>query len=507
VRLASDVSWDQRARVESHLFELPGVITDVRPRRDYLEGELAAHLLGQLGEIRKQQLETREFAEYRAGEVVGQTGVERLMENALRGREGGRNVVVDVAGRVVDVLGERAPDPGGNVVLTLDLDLQRAAEEGFRPEVIGGQGKIGALVALDPRNGDVLAMVSKPSFDPNSFAGGVDTQTWQKLTSDPLRPLQNRVLAGQYPPGSTYKAIVATAALAEGVVSPQEKLFCPGTYRLGNRTYRCWKPGGHGWMDLRDAIKHSCDVYFYQLGLRLGVDRIAHIADSFHLGRRSGIPLGDEQPGLVPTSTWKQNRFAERWMDGETLSTAIGQGFDLVTPVQLAIAYAALANGGVVLRPRVVLRSAGRDGAIVDADPPEVIGHVAAPPEALARVRDALEAVVAEPGGTGGLARVPGLRVAGKTGTAQVVHLKHTEDLEDDEVPFEYRDHAWFVAFAPVDDPQIVVAVLVEHGGHGGSAAAPIAQRVISTWFEKKKASAGQAVAGGPEPEADHARN
>jgi len=504
VRVAGDLSYDHRARVESHLYALPGVNTDVRPRRHYVEGELAAHLLGTIGEVGLEQLRTREFSDYRAGEVVGQSGLEKLLEPHLRGREGGRNVVVDVAGRVVEVLGKREPEPGGTVSLTLDLDLQRAAEAAFLPEVLGEPGKMGALVALDPRNGDVLALVSKPSFDPNDFAGGIDARTWAELTGDEWRPLQNRALSGQYPPGSAYKPVIAAAALADGIVTPHDQVFCPGHFRLGRRTYRCWRRGGHGVVDLRKALKESCDVYFYQLGLQLGIDRIADFARGFLLGQRTGIAIGDEKAGLVPTSAWKQRRFGEPWQKGETISASIGQGFNLVTPIQLAVAYAAIANGGVLLQPRVVLQRTEPDGTLIPAGDPVVHGHLPVAPEHLAVIRDALTAVVEEPHGTGGLARVPGVRVAGKTGTAQVVRLEHTEDLDEEEIPVRYRDHAWFIAFAPVEAPEIVVSVLVEHGGHGGSAAAPIAQKVLARYFEKQRERSGATLAAAEAAGAEH---
>ncbi|MBW2269659.1 MAG: penicillin-binding protein 2 [Deltaproteobacteria bacterium] len=493
VRLAGDLSFDHWGRVESHRFELSGVLTDVRPRRHYVEGEFASHLLGTIGEIRKSQLESLDYADYRAGEIVGQSGLEKLFESRLRGRAGGRNVVVDVAGRVGEILDEREPSPGGTVTLTLDLDLQRAAEAGFRPEVLGEPPKMGALVALDPRNGDVLALVSKPSFDPNAFAGGIDNETWEQLTSDEWQPLQNRALAGQYPPGSVFKVFVALAALEDEVIDPNEKVYCPGFFRKWKRTYRCWKRGGHGEVDLRDAIKQSCDVYFYEVGLRLGVDRIAHFARAFQFGSPSGFPFGDEKAGLVPTRNWKARRFGEAWQKGETVSVAIGQGFNLTTPVQLAVAYAAIANGGLLLEPRIVTRKPGGAGGA--AGNPVVRGLVPVAPESLARIRDALEAVVGEPHGTARLARVPGVRVAGKTGTAQVVRLKHTEAFEDDEIPVKYRDHAWFVGFAPADAAEIVVVALVEHGGSGGAVAAPLAQRVMAAYFEKRGARTGETLA------------
>jgi penicillin-binding protein 2 len=500
VRLAADLSFDQLARVESHLYALPGVMTGIEPRRHYVAGDLAAHLLGTIGEIRKDQLAARDFADYRAGDVIGQSGAEALLEPRLRGKAGGRNVVVNVAGRVVEVLDEVPARPGGSVRLTLDIDLQQVAEEAFLPDVVGEPGKLGAAVALDARTGDVLALVSKPSFDPNAFSGGVDSATWRRLTGDEWRPLQDRAISGQYPPGSVYKPIVAAAILAEKVALPQERVFCPGSFTLGRRTYGCWKKEGHGSVDMRDALKRSCDVYFYTMGLRLGIDRIAKVAEAFGLGRRTGIPLAQEKPGLVPTSSWKLRRFGEKWMAGETVSASIGQGYNLTTPLQLAVAYAALANGGRVLTPRLVLAHS-EGGRMLEEPVAKPVGEVGLSEADLARIRDALTAVVEEPGGTGGRSRVPGVRVGGKTGTAQVVRLEHTKDLKEHEIPIRYRDHAWFVSFAPVESPEIVVSVLAEHGGHGGSAAAPIAQKILARYFEKESAAAGAAVVTGPAAE------
>lgn len=484
VRLVADLSWPELARVESHAFKLPGVLTEIRPRRHYPQGFLAAHLLGTIGEIDADQLHDPRLAGYEAGDLIGQSGVETLLESQLHGRAGGRNVVVDVDGREVEVVDEVEPRPGRDVVLTLDLDLQRVAEEAFREGVEGEGPKAGALVALDPRTGEVLALASLPAFDPNDFAGQLDPEAWRALTGDPHRPLQNRALAGQYPPGSTYKPFIAAAALEAGVRNPEELTFCPGSFRLGRRTYRCWKRAGHGPVNLHDALVRSCDVYFYETGLALGIDRLAEVLESFGFGHPSGISLPGEQPGLVPTASWKERRFAEPWLKGETVSAAIGQGFHLVTPLQLAVGYAALANGGRVLRPRVVRGLEGPQGLRMRPGP-ELSGRVAVRAEHLERIRDALGGVVSERSGTGGRARVPGVSVAGKTGTAQVVRLEHTEGMDEETVPRQLRDHAWFAAFAPVEDAEIVVAVIVEHAGHGGSTAAPIAQRVLARYFEK----------------------
>ncbi len=485
VRIAADLPYDTRSRVESHLYALPGVFTDVNPRRDYVGGSLAAHVLGYTGEIQSEQLKERSFADYRPGEIIGQSGIESRFENHLRGHAGGRNVVVDVAGRVDEVLDEVEATPGGTLILTIDRDLQQAAEAAFLPDVIGGDEKRGAVVALDPRNGDVLALVSRPAFDPNSFAGGIDAATWKGLTEGEARPMQDRALAGQYPPGSTYKVIVAAAGLEERAITPEDRVFCPGSYTLGRRTYRCWKRGGHGSVNLYEAIARSCDVYFYQLGVKLGIDRIAFFANGFHLGRRTGILLGNESVGIVPTQAWKERRFGEVWLKGETVSAAIGQGYNLTTPIQLAVAYAAIANRGVMFKPRVLLRLVGPDGTVEPGPEPELLGRVPVSPEHLAIIARALEGVVYDQGGTGARVRIPDVRVAGKTGTAQVVRLKHTEDLEEHEVPFAFRDHGWFAAFAPAEAPEIVVVALAEHGGHGGSAAGPIVKAVLSRYFEQ----------------------
>ncbi len=501
VSLVDDLDFDALSRVESHRYALPGVVTDVQPRRHYLAGDLAAHLMGTIGEIRSGQLEQEAFQGYRSGEVIGQTGLESLLESHLRGRDGGRNIVVDVAGRTVEVLDEVPPEPGGRVVLALDLDLQQAAERAFveLPQE-GEEPWRGSAVALDVETGDVLAMVSRPAYDPNAFAGGIDSATWKSLTGDPWEPLSNRAIQTHYPPGSTHKAMVAAALLEEAIVTTETRTFCPGHFRHGRRTYRCWKRGGHGWVDLHQALKQSCDVYFYEHGLELGIDRMAQIARSFGLGRRTGIALPGEVPGIVPSKSWKERRFGEPWYPGETVSASIGQGYNLYTTLQLAVAYAALGNGGKVLRPRVTLRLESRTGELLSQVQPEVTGRVAVAPERLATVMRGLTAVVEERGGTGGRARVPGLRVAGKTGTAQVVRLDKTEIYEEDEIPVRLRDHAWFGALAPAEKPRIAVAVFVEHGRHGSTAAAPVAQRILARWHEKHGPQEPPQLAGAPGP-------
>lgn len=497
VELDGDMGEERLARVEAHRFAMSGVVTDMRPRRHYVEATRAAHLLGSIGEIQPAQLEQDSFRGYRAGEIVGQTGLEASLEAHLRGRTGGRNVIVDVAGREMGEIDEIQPSPGGRAILNIDLDLQRAAEQAFESTGPEQPDRMGALVALDPRNGEVLALVSRPAYDPNDFAGGIDASIWRGLITDEWVPLQNRAIAGQYSPGSTFKAIVAVAGLAEGVLDPSEEVFCPGWYRLGRRTYRCWKRGGHGNVDLAQALVHSCDVYFYQLGVTLGIDRIARYAKVFGLGQPTGIDLPGEKPGLVPTRDWKERVKKEPWQKGETVSVSIGQGANLVTAAQLAVAFSVIANGGNRVEPRILRRLETWDGQLVEEPEPAKPTPVGISKDVLDRVSRALTAVVQEPRGTGGRARVPGVQVAGKTGTTQVVSLDLVKDFEEDEIPLRYRDHAIFAAYAPAEAAEIAVAVIVEHAGQGGgAAAAPIAQKVLARYFEKKteKATGDAAV-------------
>jgi penicillin-binding protein 2 len=486
VELDGDMGEVLLARVEAHRFAMSGVLTDMRPRRQYTEGRRAAHLLGSLGELQQGQLAKGRFAAYKAGAIIGQNGLEARLEDHLRGRAGGRNVIVDVAGREMREIDKLAPLPGGRAVLNLDLDLQRAGEDAFVSDDPEKPDWMGALVALDPRNGEVLALVSRPAYDPNDFAGGIDLDTWKGLVNDEWVPLQNRATAGQYSPGSTFKAVMAVAGLAEGELDPADEVFCPGYYRLGRRTYRCWKRAGHGTVDLTQALVHSCDVYFYQLGVLLGIDRISQYAKAFGLGQLTGIDLPGEKPGLVPTREWKERVKKEPWQKGETVSVAIGQGANLTTATQLAVAFSVIANGGTRVQPRLLRRLESWDGREVEpVDAPEHI-QVGISQDVLSTVSRALVSVVHQPRGTGGRARVPGVQVAGKTGTTQVVSFDVVKDMEDDEIPIRYRDHAVFAAYAPADDPKIAVAVIVEHAGAGGgTVAAPIAQKVLARYFEK----------------------
>jgi penicillin-binding protein 2 len=485
ILLSRDMNRDQVAAVETHRFNLPGVMVQIEPRRSYEMPSFAAHLIGYLGEIEEAQLKDRRHQGYKLGDYLGKYGVEMEWEPELKGLRGGRQVEADAAGRQLSILREVAPEPGHNLILTLDTQLQLRAESAL-------EGKAGAIIAMDPTTGDILAMASSPSFDQNQFVRGFTSSEWQAIVDNPLHPLENKAIQGQYPLGSTFKPVVATAALAEGLVDPETTFSCTGEYQLGNQAYRCWRKRGHGQIALYQAVVQSCDIYFYQLGQKLGVDLMSAYAQRFRLGSRTLIRLNNEAGGLVPTAQWKLRRFGVPWQKGEDLVTAIGQGFLLATPMQMAVFYAAIANGGKFLRPRVVLRVEDPDGGVVKNVSPEILGNLNLSPDTISFIQNALEGAVNEPKGTGRAAQLRGrlrsIKVAGKTGTAQVVRAPEDDEEEQDEsqVPYEFRDHAWFVAYAPAEAAEIVVVVLVEHGGHGGSAAAPLARQVMEEYFKNR---------------------
>ena len=497
--IARDPPGEAMARIRSRLWALPGVLTQVTPVREYRHEASAAHLLGWLGEISKADLQSRKYQGYRRGDTIGKGGVERLLDADLRGRDGGEHVVIDAHGREREKVGHVEPQPGKNVWLTLDYRLQAVAERGF-----DATGRNGAVVALDPRSGEVLVLLSRPSFDPNAFSTGIDRDEWGRLVADPGKPLHNRALQGQYPPGSTYKVVTALAGLEKGVIAEDFEVECRGSTRLGRRRYRCWKRGGHGSVDVHRALVESCDVFFYKVGQAVGVEDLAYYARALGLGSPTGIDVGPDAAGLVPTPGWKRRRFGEPWIEGETLSLAIGQGFNLVTPIQLAAAYAAIANGGTRYRPYAVLEVTDPYGAPLRATRPERVERVPVSSESLLVLQRALRGVVHEPHGTGYALRglEGGIEVAGKTGTAQVVSLR-TDRLQDDDIPLAHRDHAWFVAYAPADSPRIVVVVLVEHGGHGGSVAAPIARDIVAEFFAHEQPVGELAAGAGLPPEGE----
>jgi penicillin-binding protein 2 len=476
-KIKTDISREELALLETRRLDFPGVAVDVVIRRNYLHRSLAAHLIGYLGEIGPEELEKAAYRDHKTGYFVGKYGIEQRFEEELMGDSGGRQIEVNALGRMVRVLGTVEPVPGNNLVLTLDLDLQKAAEEAL-------EGKNGAIVALDPRNGDILAMVSKPDFDPNLFARGISPENWGSILGNPARPMQNRATQGQYPPGSVYKIVTALAALEEKVAVPDTVFSCAGSLPFGNRDYRCWKKEGHGRVDMRRALVESCDVYFYQLGIRLGVDRIAKYARLLGFGKPTGYPLGQEKAGLVPTSAWKLRRFGIPWQAGETLSVAIGQGFNLATPLQVAHSFSALFNGGKFFQPRIVQSVIGPEGETIRGFSPTAAGGLTLNPKHVEFLREALWDAVHSPGGTGARAKVDGFEVAGKTGTSQVIQKR--EGRGEPTLP-EFQDHAWFACFAPANNPEITVVAFVEHGGGGGAVAAPAARRVLASYFDRKR--------------------
>jgi penicillin-binding protein 2 len=482
IKIERNIERDKLAVVETNSLDLPGVIIDIVPVRKYIYGKMMAHILGYVGEISTNELQKDEYGEYKSGDMVGKLGIEKWIDRYLKGTRGGEQIEVNVSGRNLNVLGRVDPVPGFNAELTIDADLQKICWEAF-------QEKAGTVIVMAPHDGSILAMVNTPSFDPNLFNRGISDEEWKKLLTNPLCPMQNKAISGQYPPGSTFKLVVAAAALEEGLIKPNTKYLCTGLYEALNRPVRCWRKGGHGWMDLHRAIVQSCDVYFYNLGYQVGVEKLAEYATRFGFGYKSGVGLPGEKAGLVPTKNWKLRRFKEPWQIGETISLSIGQGFMLVTPIQLVRAYCAIANGGNLYKPRIIKRIVTEEGQTIKDFPPEKESLLPVRSEYINILRRALLGAVNDDHATGWALKRPERDVCGKTGTAQVVEKPQDDekDLELEDILYKHRDHALFVCFAPHKNPEIAVVVIVEHGGHGGSAAAPIARKVIDGYFDLKK--------------------
>jgi penicillin-binding protein 2 len=483
VLIKGDIPREEVAFVEENNMSLPGIRIRAEPLRNYVFNNLASHTLGYLGEISKASLERLKDPAYRQGDFVGKNGLENIYESLLRGKKGYKEVEVDVSGRELKTLRKLPPESGNNLILTLDVKIQEELEKLMTETA--EQNMNGSVVVMKVQTGEIIAITSKPSFDPNKFAAGISTRNWRDLLTDEWHPLQNRSIHGQYPPGSTYKIVTAIAGLGEGVIKPDTSIFCPGHFKLGRGRYRCWKKSGHGFMNLHDALVQSCDVYFYTIGHRLGIDTIAKYAKRFGLGRSTRLGLSREKKGLVPTTQWKLLNKKEPWQLGETISASIGQGFNLVTPIQQVIMMAAVANRGILLKPYLVKRIEGPEGQLRQEFFPEIIGQIGVDPDHLEQVRMALRDVVNGARGTGKKSRLKNIIVSGKTGTAQVVRMKSNEELEKGEaIPVKYRDHAWFVAFAPYEKPVLAVAIIVEHGGHGGATAGPIAGKIFKKYFK-----------------------
>jgi penicillin-binding protein 2 len=480
ITIVQDASLAQVAAVTARRldFELPDVFVEPVPTRRYPE-KFAAHLFGYVGEVNDAQVS--EDDALKSGDIVGQAGIERVYNAQLMGADGAKHVVVNSVGREIRTLDEDDPVEGKRLKLTVDYDLQKALEDGFK-----ASGFNGASVIMDPRSGEVLAFTSVPSYDPNAFAAGIDRATWASLNSDELKPLQDRAIQGRYPPGSTFKMAVATAALEEGVIKADFKVFCPGHATFFGRSFQCSLSNGrgHGIMDLRSAIEHSCNVYFYTVGNMVGIDKIHKWATLLGLGEKTGIDLPNETQGLVPSPEWKRERFHEKWYAGETISVSIGQGAVALTPVSMAVYISTIANGGTRLTPHL-LKAVDDGSGWKDVPPPAPRSIVQLKPETIQAIRDGLWRVV-NGSGTGGNARLKGYDVSGKTGTAQVISLEGGKAAKG-RTEKDLRDNGWFVFFAPRDNPQISGVVFVEHGGHGGTTAAPIAKHVLETFFAKRE--------------------
>jgi penicillin-binding protein 2 len=481
--LKQDVGRNTLAAIEVNKFNLPGVSVDVNLRRHYIYGRMAAHLIGYLSEISPAELKSGSYPDSRSGDLIGKFGAEKVYENSLRGKRGGRQVEVNANGLVVRILKTVDAEPGHYVFLTIDQRLQHRTEALL-------DGVVGAAVAIEPGTGQILALASRPSFDQNVFVGGISHEQWDSLISNPFRPMSNRAIQGEYPPGSTYKIITALAGLEEGVIDDQTTFNCPGYYRFGNRVYRCWKKGGHGKVDIIKAVEESCDVFFYQVGQRLGVDRLAWYAKAFGLGSPTGIFLDQEAHGLIPTAAWKKKRTGIPWQGGETLSIAIGQGFNLATPLQMAVLAATVGNGGNRYRPMILSSIKLADGQILQKNEPRLTGKLPISPVNLDLVKLGLWKVVNGENGTARGSRLADIDMSGKTGTSQVISRKKDETISEEDVPIHLRAHAWFVAYAPSEQPTIAVAVVVEHGEHGSGAAAPIAREMIKTYLRKPPVNA-----------------
>lgn len=493
VVIKKNISQRELAVIETENTKMPGVVVDTFISREYSDGEVGAHMLGYIGEISQSQLpryQKRDNYDYKLGDFIGQSGIEEKFDSYLRGEDGFEFMEVDARGRmkrhissneIFAGIQNKPAVPGNNIRLTVDRDLQLAAFNAL-------EGRVGSAVAVDVNTGEVLAIVNRPSFDPTRFSKGITPEYWSSLTGDDRNPLLDRSIQEHYSPGSTFKTFTAIAALEEGVVKADEQVMCGPTYRLGRRVYHDWKRNGHGLTDVYKSLAHSVDVYFYKIATVLDIDVLATYARSFGFGTKTEVTLPREIPGLIPTKEWKKKRFGEEWQLGETLSCVIGQSYVLATPIQLAMAYAAIANGGKLYRPHLVKEIFSNSGDVVKRFGPELVGRAKVSPETLKAIKRGLNEVVNKQGGTAWWYRGRGIRMAGKTGTSQVKSMTKKELFSRcEDMPYDSRHHGIFVGFAPFDNPEIAVAAVVEHGCHGSSAGAPVAREVITTYMKKYK--------------------
>jgi penicillin-binding protein 2 len=480
VPLKTGISRTQVEMLSENSIYLQGMIIETKPVRSYPCASAGAHLFGHVGLISAEELQQKNALNtHRAGDLIGKSGIEKHYNSTLRGIDGQLLVEVDVRGKLLRQRVKTPPVPGKNLTLTLDKDLQIRAQQEL-------EGMAGAAVVLDVNSGEILAMASSPAYNPEIFTNGISSKDWLELLNHPRNPLQNRALGGQYPPGSTFKPVTALLATLHPEISKvDEMIYCEGKTRIGNRDFRCWKRTGHGPTNLKKAMRESCDVWFYHMAMRLGIDRIARMARELGLGQSYGLPLDSESSGLIPDREWKRKRYNEPWYKGETAIAGIGQGYVLTTPLQLALMTATIANGGTLYKPHIVKSISPSAEAPGEELPPEILHQSTIPAGPMARVQEGLEAVVHDPRGTGGSCRIEGLRIAGKTGTAQVISLAEDdeEEISAEEIAYRHRDHALFIAYAPADKPEIATAVIVEHGEHASKTAIPVTRALFMEYF------------------------
>ncbi|HNQ62378.1 MAG TPA: penicillin-binding protein 2 [Syntrophorhabdaceae bacterium] len=469
VKIKSDITMEEVAKVEVNRVYLPGVSIQIEPKRNYPYGKMMAHMLGYVSEISDEEIKTKEFKSYSPGDFIGRYGLERAYESYLRGIDGEKRVEVDAMGREVRTLDIKDSIPGNSLYLNVDLEIQTTVEKAY-------EGKKGGCIAVEPKTGAVTALVSRPAFDPNKFAGGISKEDWKAIITDKSHPLQNRVTQGRYPPGSTFKILTALKALNSGIINERTSFSCRGGFPFGNRVFKCWKKGGHGAVSVHRGIVESCDVFFYNVGLKLGIDRIHEIAEEIGLGRATGIDLPSEKNGLVPSSEWKKKTYGQPWYEGETLSVSIGQGAVWLTPVQLLQLSVFVANEGVTFKPQIVNRIVSPEGKIIKTFEPVMKTNVKIKKDVIKIIKDGMRGVVNEPSGTAYGSRIQTINMSGKTGTAQSVGEKGKN----------LGDHAWFIAYAPAEEPAVAISVLAEYGGHGSSAAAPIAKLIAENLLAPK---------------------
>ena len=476
--IREDASFEDVALVESRKVVHPYLLVEVEPKRLYPYHQLAAPVIGYIGELSPKELKDPAYRGFKAGDLVGQLGIEKVYNHYLTGTDGWIKQMVNSKGSQVQVLQRQEPQTGKTITLTLDSHLQRYIESLF-------SSQRGTVVVLSPQSGAIIAMVNSPSFDPNLFTRRLSRGGWSERLGNPLYSLQNRCIQNLYSPGSAFKLLIAIAALEEEVITPVTKLYCYGAIYIYGHRFSCHSPGGHGLVNLYKGIVHSCNVYFYQLGQLLGIDRIASYANKLGLGVKTGVDLPYEKEGVIPNPQWKEIHLKEKWYPGETISVAIGQGAVQITPLQMAVFVSAIANGGIIYRPYLLEKVSDSSGRVLVHNRPKVSRRLSLKPSTLEQVRKAMWGVVND-NGTGWRARAPGIEIAGKTGTAQLISGRSWEGSSM--LPPHLQPHAWFVGFAPFDQPEVVVVVMVENGGQGGVAAAPIARKIFEAYFAGKKA-------------------